>query len=293
MRIDNSLKINGTASGAGGGGTSFITEFTVGAGESITLPLVSGGSYSFLVDWGDGNVDEISAYDDADRIHDYTASGAGTYTVTITGTCDRWDFNAVSTSATKLTKIVNFGNVGWLVIDSAFKGCTALTTVEGGGQYLSNVTNSSSVFRDTTNLISVSTTLILSSTTDITRMFQSSGITESPILILDNPGGRVNCGNLYTLCTSMTAIPAIDFSNSENFLGFNTLSALTSITAYGIDQNFDISNASLNAAALDTLYTNLADVSGSPKTITVTDNPGTSGDDPDIATEKGWTVTGS
>jgi len=46
----------------------------------------------------------------------------------------------------------------------------------------------------------------------------------------------------------------------------------------------------LSSAALNEIYTNLATVTG--QTITVSGNYGTTGDDPTIATAKGWTVSG-
>jgi hypothetical protein len=68
-------------------------------------------------------------------------------------------------------------------------------------------------------------------------------------------------------------------------------SSLASITGMACPITFDISYCNLSAAALDAIYTALPSVSG--QTITVTGNVGTGGDDPSIATAKGWTVTGS
>lgn len=50
-------------------------------------------------------------------------------------------------------------------------------------------------------------------------------------------------------------------------------------------------SASLSSAALNEIYTNLPTVTG--QIITVTSNYGIDGDNPAIATAKGWTVTGS
>lgn len=52
----------------------------------------------------------------------------------------------------------------------------------------------------------------------------------------------------------------------------------------------DLSNNSLNAAALDQFYTDLAANAGH---IKVDGNPGVSSDDPSIATAKGYTVYGT
>ncbi|MBN2156813.1 MAG: BspA family leucine-rich repeat surface protein [Candidatus Lokiarchaeota archaeon] len=57
----------------------------------IRLPLESTGTYNFFVDWGDGTNDTITAWDQAQRYHDYGVFG--TYTVNITGTIEGWRFN--------------------------------------------------------------------------------------------------------------------------------------------------------------------------------------------------------
>lgn len=54
--------------------------------------------------------------------------------------------------------------------------------------------------------------------------------------------------------------------------------------------SFSVAFCKLSAAALNEIYTNLPTVVG--QTITVSNNYGTTGDNPAIATAKGWTVTG-
>jgi hypothetical protein len=60
--------------------------------NQITLPLVERGVYECVVDWGDGTMSEITAYDDADKTHTYAT--AGTYTVSITGMIQGFRFAA-------------------------------------------------------------------------------------------------------------------------------------------------------------------------------------------------------
>src|SRR5690606_15943272 len=60
------------------------------ADDQITLPLVSNGTYDFVVDWGDGTTDTITAWDDPARTHTYPEPG--TYTVTIEGDIVGWAF---------------------------------------------------------------------------------------------------------------------------------------------------------------------------------------------------------
>lgn len=74
---------------------------------------------------------------------------------------------------------------------------------------------------------------------------------------------------------------------------FSTAQSIARVEATGIKVNVSFSNCSLSAAALNEIYTNLADLTALPsRTITVTGNYGTAGDNPTIATAKNWTVTG-
>ena len=45
------------------------------ASDQILLPLVFDGEYNFIVDWGDGTTDTITAWDQAEVLHTYTSSG--------------------------------------------------------------------------------------------------------------------------------------------------------------------------------------------------------------------------
>jgi len=71
---------------------------------------------------------------------------------------------------------------------------------------------------------------------------------------------------------------------------FAICSSLTRIEAKDFSFTFSVANCKLSAAALDEIYTNLPTATG--QTITVSGNYGTTGDDPTIATAKGWTVSG-
>jgi hypothetical protein len=65
---------------------------------------------------------------------------------------------------------------------------------------------------------------------------------------------------------------------------------LTRIQAKDFKFTFSVASCNLSSSALNEIYTNLPTVSG--QTITVSGNYGTAGDDPTIATAKGWTVSG-
>ncbi len=129
-------------------GTPMVTSWvTTTALESITLPLRSGFSYNFTVDWGDGSpIDTILTWNDSAKTHNYAA--AGTYTVTMKGTAEAWYFNNGGDKA-KLYDVYELGNMGWRSFENAFMGCSNLTTVNGGNT--SQVLNMSSMFFNAVN----------------------------------------------------------------------------------------------------------------------------------------------
>src|SRR5271157_4830705 len=52
--------------------------------NQVRLPLISNGTYDFVVAWGDGTNDTITAWNQAQVMHMYAS--AGVYTINITGT---------------------------------------------------------------------------------------------------------------------------------------------------------------------------------------------------------------
>ncbi len=100
-----------------------------------------------------------------------------------------------------------------------------------------------------------------------------------------------NASGMFTNCYSLIKIPAFNFSSVSGSLGsFAYPSGARSCDATGIGQTISIRDSCFDATSLDAMYTLLGTVTS--KTITVTGNPGVSGDTPSIATAKGWTVTG-
>ena len=104
---------------------------------------------------------------------------------------------------------------------------------------------------------------------------------------------NANALSMFNSCAALQEIPAISFAAvpSGSFTNtFSTANAIKRIRATGFNFSFSIGNNQLTATALNEIYTNLPTVVG--QTITVTGNPGVSGDDPTIASAKGWSVTG-
>lgn len=92
--------------------------------ESITLPLISTGTYSFTVNWGDGNTNVITSWNQPAVTHTY--SNPDDYVVTISGTIIGWSFLSNSTSRTKLISISKWGVLRFTNDAGAFYFCTNL-----------------------------------------------------------------------------------------------------------------------------------------------------------------------
>lgn len=116
------------------------------------------------------------------------------------------------------------------------------------------------------------------------------GLQEIPPL---NFANTTTCGVLFT---NAVDLQKIEIQNAGNLTSIpnNFISGMRSLARFiapGLAVTINLSSCYFSSEALNEIYTNLASgVSG--KTITVTGNYGVTGDDPSIATNKGWTVVG-
>jgi hypothetical protein len=110
---------------------------------------------------------------------------------------------------------------------------------------------------------------------------------------LYNTAACVTCPGFMSNMPKLQTVSAYNLSASQDIS--NILSGSTSITrilaTFPANRNIGLANLSLGPAALNEIYTNLPTASGSPRTIIVTGNWGTTSHTPSIATAKGWTVT--
>jgi hypothetical protein len=118
-----------------------------------------------------------------------------------------------------------------------------------------------------------------------------AGCTSATTFPLINTASGTNFSYMYAGCTLLQLIPSINMTNGTTLSNFVfSCPSLNSILATGIKTSFSVAGTALTASALNTLYGNLATVVG--QTINVTSTPGAAGDNPAIATTKGWTVVG-
>jgi surface protein len=165
-----------------------------------------------------------------------------------------------------LTSVPLFNTASVTAMNAMFSGCSALTSVPSFNT--ASVTNMSSMFGNCFALTSV-------------PLFNTANVTSMSFMFLS--------------CSALTSVPALvttAVTPSANFNSvFGTCNSLARIEAKDFLFTFSVANCKLSAVALDEIYTNLPTATG--QTITVSGNYGIAGDDPTIATAKGWTVTGS
>jgi surface protein len=133
--------------------------------DQFIIPTFSGETYSYNVDWGDGNT---TTAETADATHTYTT--AGTYTIQITGTFPRIYFNNAG-DKDKLLSIDNWGTNAWASMERAFNGCSNMNVCATDAPDLSGVTSTAYMFARAASLNANLNHWNTSSVTDMSGMF--------------------------------------------------------------------------------------------------------------------------
>ncbi|KKN22815.1 hypothetical protein LCGC14_0911250 [marine sediment metagenome] len=89
----------------------------------VKLPLISGGNYNFIVDWGDETNDTITIWNQPEVTHTYASQGV--YTLKISGILFGWRFYNGG-DRLKLLEIKQWGNLRLGNLGNYFDGCSNL-----------------------------------------------------------------------------------------------------------------------------------------------------------------------
>lgn len=149
--------ISGSAHYWGLSSDVFITKWDttksgVSSSNQIKLPLVSGGTYDFSVDFGDGTIKQITSYNQADVTHTY--DNPGIYTVKIKGSIKGWFFGNAGDKL-KLLEIAQWGPLKLVNSNSGyFQGCSNMVITAIDVLDLTGITTFKNMFRDCTSLTS-------------------------------------------------------------------------------------------------------------------------------------------
>ena len=186
--------------------SQFITRWvTNSSNEQITIPTTtSSEDYNFIVDWGDGTVENIAG---ADPSPSHTYSSAGEYIIRITADPDAGQsfpqiyFNDNGTE--RIQELVQWGSINWQDMNAAFNGCSNLKITAGDKPDLSNVTSMNEAFAevllvdntqnwDTSNVESMASTFVgEGSIGDITE-WDTSNVTDMSSMFSNRFFGNTN-----------------------------------------------------------------------------------------------------
>ena len=210
-------------------------------------------------------------------------------TVPLFNTAAATAMNNMFSNCNSLINVPLFNTAAATNMSLMFGSCNSLVTVP-----LFNtaaVTNMSNMFNSCTSLAAIPL-FNTAAATSMNDMFNScSSLLTVPLL---NTAAATNVNGMFSNCHSLSSVPALNVSavsSSGNFNNmFNGCNSLSRIQAANFNYTFSVANCKLGATELNEIYTNLPVAVG--QTITVSNNVGTTGDDPTIATLKGWTVTG-
>ena len=199
-------------------GKPFIFQITVGAGGSFTLPLTNVvPGHNFKVFWGDGTSNEITAYNDLDKVHTYT--DAGSYSIRIQGTCSGFQFNNIG-SKLLITKVISWGSVGFKRLN--FFGCSNLTYLPSESRKLNSVTNFDDGFRNT-GITSIPAGIFdnnIVATTFAQCFYGCTGLTSIPTDLFKDNIAVTSFSYCFYGCTNLVSLPTDIFRYNTNVLSF-------------------------------------------------------------------------
>ena len=189
----------------------------------------------------------------------------------------------------RLTDLYEYNYSSATTLANMLEGCYSLKTVPNFN-ITASCTNLGSLCSNCWSLEKAPTFSDSSGVTNIVQILAAcKSLTVIPNYIFGNISGGMS--STFSGCDSLQIMPNIAvgkvYTGNTNFVQF--LYSLKRMLM-PLRFTFSVANAKMSAAALNEMYSILPTVTG--QTVTVTGNYGVSGDDPSIATAKGWTVIG-
>ena len=212
----------------------------------VKLPLLSTGSYNMTVSWGDGTSSTITAWNQAAVTHTYSV--AGTYIISITGTCVGWQFNNTG-DRLKFLSVKTWGGL-------------RLGTTQGN--YLNGCSN--------LNLTAVSDVLNLTGTTSLAGCFRSCStniarINEWDVSAVNSMQSMFNTNSTFNQSLSNWNTSSVTNMSSmfigtifnQNIGSWNTSSVTNMANMFSGNTSFNQNIGSWNTSSVtstDNMFTN-------------------------------------
>ena len=215
--------------------------------NQISLPLVDSGSYNFIVDWGDGNSNTITRWDDADKLHTYDT--AGTYTININGIINGWSFNntlnSSVTDAKKLIEISNWGSLVWGITRGQFYNCEYLVITASDTPDLSKTISLRCAFFSCYSLVTIPSIndWDTSAITDMGYLFYFARSFNQDLSSWDTSG-------VTDMCYMFGG--AVDFNHNIGSWDTSRVTDMSNMFYNALDFNYDIGN--WDTANVTTMY---------------------------------------
>ena len=218
---------------------SFISKWTVAAGDTVVLPLYNNGEYDFIVDWGDASTEENITSKEAS--HQYIS--AGTYNITIKGVIDGFNFHynkdPQNPSKEMIVDIIQWGNLKLGNEGYYFRECSNLNITAIDSPDLSNTTKLTGTFMYATLFNSDISNWDVSAVTNMSSMFYEASAFNQDISNWDTSKVE-QMGYMFVKSTSFNQ----DISNWNVSKVWFMVSMFTEATSFNQDLgNWDVSSA--------------------------------------------------
>lgn len=208
------------------------------ANNQFMLPLVSTGTFNFYINWGDGNTDNITSYNQAEVTHTY--SSIGTYKITIRGKIKGFRFNSTG-DRLKILELKNFGTLELTdggTDNNIFAGCTNLIVTATDKIRLSgSEVNSNYLFNNCSNLIAKKFLMDTSSLTHLRYVFRNCVKFNIPVSF--DCTDIISLEGLFYGCTL--------FNSNVSLSDTSKCTSMASMFYNCTNFNQDISNLKVNA----------------------------------------------
>ena len=202
--------------------------------DQFKIPLSSGSSYNFSINWGDGISETFSGAANAFTNLTHTYQLAGEYNIQIEKNSPngfpRIYFNNRGDKI-KVLEIKNWGSITWQNFNSAFYGCSNLkiTATDGATANTSTVTDFSNAWRN------------------------CSSLTSFPII---NTSSCKNLSYTWSGCSSLVDFKQLDLSQAELFVStWANCGNITSFASYNFNSLIDGTNCFSGSTIASSSYT--------------------------------------